>query len=395
MGGMLQSFRVVRRGISASAALARMPVVVAAAGLGGVACRHGATPPDPEPVVVEWYHPDQRSATNAPYVDSELAVFGTLRSPAVVALDATTGALRWGTSLQVSGLPSVPIPFDGSPVGHGGLIIVPAGDVFALDRTTGHVAWIFTRPDDLPGSGKLLVEGGTVYAVGKRLYALDAATGALKWSRDLDDRAASPVAAGGGGIIVLSRALVAGTDVLGVGHVHLIDAFTGATRWSIPVGASGAPVSGPTAIPAVDSGLVLVTTADGRVIAISVATGSQVWTRDLANRLDGGVIAMNGLAIAGGISGRLEAFNLTDGDPRWSKVFGTGGSIVNRIGRADTLALVVSGRLEAYSRLGEVVWAHGGVGFGQPVYDTPAIEQNGLIYVGGESGFYALKVRKP
>ncbi|MDX2059507.1 MAG: PQQ-binding-like beta-propeller repeat protein [Gemmatimonadales bacterium] len=349
------------------------------------------TEPD-EPRVI-WRHSEPRGAQNSPLVDRGQVVFTLLRSPVVVALDEGTGVLRWEQTLPVpNGTPGSGIPPEGGAVAAGDLVFVPAGDVFALDGRTGRIEWVFSKADDFPGLGKLLVHDGRLYAAGRRLYALDPSTGSLLWEREMGDRVADPVGANAS-VLVFSRQLISGTNVLGPARLHALNSATGADIWQTEVSEQGIAVSAPTRPAVTAAGLVIVATADGRVVALSEATGSVRWIYRRATDLRGGVVAIESTAVTGGLDGRVIGLDLDDGGERWSAVFGagSGASIVNLITVGAAVCYAVSGRIEAYSPAGALLWGHGGAAFGEPIYTTPVRESAGVVYVGAEDGLYALR----
>jgi len=126
-----------------------------------------------------WFHADPTGAAAEPYADSTLAVFTSFNDMRVMALDARTGALRWQQRLpSAPGAPYSGMPTFGNVSAFQDLIIVPAWDLYGLDRATGAVRWKFQASDDFAGYGSAFVAEGRVYSVGQYLYALDAATGA-------------------------------------------------------------------------------------------------------------------------------------------------------------------------------------------------------------------------
>lgn len=379
--------RVVRRRVETGAWLFALGLVAGTV----PSCSRTIEPDEPR---IVWRRSEPRGAQNSPLVDRGQVVFTLSLSPAVVALDEGTGVLRWEQTLPVpNGTPGSGIPPEGGAVAAGDLVFVPAGDVFALDRRTGRIEWIFSRPDDFPGLGKLLVHDGRLYAVGRRLYALDPSTGSLLWQREMGDRVADPVGATGS-LLVFSRQLIPGTNVLGPARLHALNSATGADIWQTEISEHGVAVSAPTRPAAVTAaGLVFVATADGRVVALSLASGSVRWAYRRATDLRGGVVVLESTVVSGGLDGRVVGLNLNDGGELWSAVFGagSGASIVNQITVGAAVCYAVSGRIEAYSPTGVLLWGHGGVGFGEPIYTTPGTESAGVVYIGAEDGLYALR----
>jgi len=369
--------------------------IVAATGLAG--CRNDPTdPPGPggDPVIA-WQKADQRGGWNRPYADASIAVFTVLREPVAVALDAKTGAPRWEARLPVpGGALGGGIPPEGSATGVDDLILVPAGDLFALDRSTGQIRWTFTKADDFPGSGKVLVHGGRVFTVGRRLYALDPSGGQPLWQRDLGDRAANPIGAGDT-LFVTSSDLVPGTNVLGNGHLHSLLAATGTELWRAELAVPAPGRGGPFREPAVTDSLVLIATVDGRVVAFDRFTGAHRWTHSTGDERDGGVAVLGNVAITTGPNGYVLALDRRSGATVWSvPFFPQSGAVVNPVTVVESTAYVAQFWVKAYAENGTVFWTHGGADRGQPVYLTPPFVANGLVYIGGEKGLYALDPTK-
>ena len=286
------------------------------------------------------------------------------------------------------------IPPEGSATGVDDLILVPAGDLFALDRSTGGVRWTFTKADDFPGSGKVLVHGGRVFTVGRRLNAFNPSNGRLLWQRDLGDRAAKPVGAGDT-LFVTSSDLVPGTNVLGNGHLHSLLAATGTELWRTELAVPAPGRGGPFREPAVTDSLVLIATVDGRVVAVDRFTGTPRWSHATGDERDGGVAVLGNVAITTGLNGEVLALDRRSGSTRWSVPFFPGaGSVVNPVTVVGSVAYVAEGWVKAYAENGTVQWKHGGADRGEPVYLTPPFLANGLVYIGGEKGLYALDPTK-
>jgi outer membrane protein assembly factor BamB len=169
--------------------------------------------------------------------------------------------ITWNAAGIVSSPPSV---------GHGTVYV--AGDygyLGALDATTGAVRWGISLPQDagqeFDASPSLSADGRTVFVGGNDntnniVYKVNAATGAVIWSRTLDTcySATSTVSVSG------SMVFVAGCVVYG------LSAATGATIWSNGV------VGQPSSVPAVAGGLVFVS-GYGGTAALKAADGSLVW----------------------------------------------------------------------------------------------------------------------
>jgi outer membrane protein assembly factor BamB len=153
--------------------------------------------------------------------------------PAVFALAADTGRIRWRTPLNLP-VWATPALADGVlyvGLGNGRLLEnprapeKPRGAVVALDSINGNERWRFAECDAVFGAPA--VDGQRLY-VGSRdgnCYALERATGRLAWKKPCG----SPVVAGpvwAGGALV-----VASSD----GRIQGLDAVTGDVRWQFDV----------------------------------------------------------------------------------------------------------------------------------------------------------------
>ena len=115
------------------------------------------------------------------------------------------------------------------------------------------------------------------------------------------------------------RLYVAGSDDLrgGGGHVHCLDADTGATVWSAPTQEA---VKNTTAL---DGDRVFTVTQQGTLICHGARSGRRRWTRRLAQWPDRWIntppVVAGDVVIAGHDRGGLEAFGVTDGRRRWHR----------------------------------------------------------------------------
>jgi outer membrane protein assembly factor BamB len=343
-----------------------------------------------------WFHADPTGAAAEPYADSTLAVFTSFQDMRVEALDARTGAVRWHQRLPLpAGASYQGMPFGANVSAYGDLIIVPAWDLYGLDRATGVIRWKFQASDDFPGYGSIFVANGVVFGVGRYLYALDATTGTLLRRIDLGEQPFRPVVADGV-VYVATRGEVS-PGSLGDGHVMALDANTGAVLWTFPITDPQDPVRGGSAGPVlVHDSLVVVAGVNGRVYALSRATGQAQWTYLGAGSYTAGVAIVDQTVIVAGDAGAVEGVDLSSGRRLWGT--GLGSSVLERITLGDGVALVSVGAVFAYDASGKVRWQDGGAGFGGPVYSTAATYRDGVVYIGSVgpeapgAGFYALRV---
>jgi outer membrane protein assembly factor BamB len=169
---------------------------------------------------------------------------------------------------------AVDIGYSSPPVVSGGLVVQAGATAVVARRTSdGTQVWRVATPE---GSSSVAVAGSLVlvtsYADGT-LRALDLATGKLVWDRDwstgtTSTRVGDLVVDGGRAFAVLTTTV--GSAAPGTSVVAL-SATSGATAWTTSL-TSGAEL-------AVAGGRVYLTTASGKLAALSAATGAFVWVR--------------------------------------------------------------------------------------------------------------------
>jgi outer membrane protein assembly factor BamB len=167
------------------------------------------------------------------------------------AIEPATRGLRQLWSFTTNGI------IVAAPVVGDGVVFVAGddGSVYALDATSGAQRWQFdaASPIDLTpvlGGGALVVAGRD-----GRVHALDAATGHQRWSVDIRNKLSGSA---GGLALTADRVVVADSG----GMVHLLALSDGAEHgtWQAPAPPRGGP--------AVASGMLYLTCADGRLYAL-------------------------------------------------------------------------------------------------------------------------------
>jgi outer membrane protein assembly factor BamB len=229
--------------------------------------------------------------TSTPAVDGG-RVYAVARAGEVFCLDAATGKVVWSTNFaEAAGVPAPGWGFGGSPVVHGSLLLLNAGEAgVALEKDTGRLLWKSAAKEagystPLVALGKQLLLGS-----GRSYLAVDPASGKelwrIRWVTEYGCNAADPVVDGarafvssgygrGGALLELgdgepktlwqNKALRTQMNpaVLVGGHLYGIDGdaekpcalkclefATGAEKWS-------RPLSGPGALVAADGKLVV------------------------------------------------------------------------------------------------------------------------------------------
>ena len=150
------------------------------------------------------------------------------------------------------------------------------------------------------------VVGDVVYAAGGDGTVVRIEGGKTVWRVDTGRKLSAGVGA--------NQDLV--TVVTAAGDVIALDAGTGSVRWKEPVSAE---VLAP---PGLDSGVVVVRASDNRLFGLAADDGKRRWvyqraTPPLALRSYAGVLARDGVAVAGFPGGKLVAVKLSNGGALW------------------------------------------------------------------------------
>jgi outer membrane protein assembly factor BamB len=179
-------------------------------------------------------------------------------NPQIVTLDAASGKPGWMKS-------------GSGPVIADGAVYFGRDDVaWALEAVTGALLWSTPTPDGIPldGAPPAIAEGiMTVNGWGTKVYALDAGNGKLLWEVDGPSNPYSgsqpPLVSGG----------IAFVTHTGNPSLIAYHARTGPPAiWTFPLAADI------TCLPVVAGSLILVSTQDGILTAIDIATGKREWT---------------------------------------------------------------------------------------------------------------------
>lgn len=200
------------------------------------------------------------------------------------------------------------------------------GRILALEPDTGRVLWRAQLPAGPRGEPAEVSTGlgaapGLVIAGTRRgqVVALDAADGALRWEASLSSEVAAPPV--GTESIVVARA----ND----GHIYGLDARSGAERWLQttvvpPLSLRGA------GRPLIDRDEVYAGLANGRLVAMSLASGEVLWEAALGipegrsefERLvdvDADPVKAGAILFAAAYQARFAAVFATSGRIQWSR----------------------------------------------------------------------------
>lgn len=219
----------------------------------------------------------------------------------MLALDATTGRVRWRTQVTHPDTITAACTLVTAPDEY-----CPGKGSYALDMDIGATAHV------------LSAGGRTLVAVGQKggmYHAFDARTGAIVWQTRLEVADPASNDPGGGGVEWGSaydgRYLYAATQRGEPGTLFALDPATGRIVWQVDHPADGCTTGGAAAYPAqcelafspavsVTPGLIYEGSADGKMRIFSAADGRVLWTFDAVRDFTG----VNGLVGHGtGIGG--------------------------------------------------------------------------------------------
>jgi outer membrane protein assembly factor BamB/sugar lactone lactonase YvrE len=196
-------------------------------------------------------------------------------------------------------------PCNPPPAAVGGVIYATCGDgiLYALDAATGNERWRFVGSS----LGDVTVADDLVYVNDQDvLRALDTATGEERWNAAV---------VGGTSAIVEGGLLVIGTAD---GFLLGLDAADGTEQWRFQVSPNGAAHN-----PAMSDGIAYAGGDDPGFFAIDVSSGELLWRGDTGDDQTGTAVVAEGIAYIGGSAesgeGRLYAFDAATGSLLWRR----------------------------------------------------------------------------
>ena len=109
--------------------------------------------------------------------------------------------------------------------------------------------------------------------------------------------------------------------------------------------------------PAVSDGVVYVANSNGRVMALDLATGDQIWRIDTDRDLAAATGVGDGLVLVSSTDGEVIALDATDGSERWRHALSSEVLAAPSAGFGVTVALALDGRVYALDSVsGEQLW---------------------------------------
>ena len=305
----------------------------------------------------------------------------------VVASNASSGGRIWRSSIVPEGEKAGDLVGGGLAVSGNGLFITsPYGSVIALEASSGQQIWKKDLPIALRGAPT--VADGKVFASDRNntVYALNIADGEIAWEFATIPEAAgvlgsaSPAYAGGRVVVPLSSGDVVAMD--NKGQPVWTDSLSKTGRY-----AGFASLQDVSARPVIADGIVYSVGVSGRMLAVRLSDGNRLWSADVASAY---MPVVSGNAIfAVTIDGRVVAVNKATGELIWSNQLPTG-TKKKRISYAGPL--LAGGRLYVGTSEGQLLsfeptngQAAGSTTIGEPIFIAP-IAVGGRIFVLGDKG---------
>ena len=227
----------------------------------------------------------------------------SLADPSIVVLDDTAygagvpgvmtafdlthnGAVRWAYPLDPSGATDGYFSGVSGPQVTADRVFVGTSTIFdtnyihAIDRATGARVWRQPIANSSGLSGAPRLAGDTLLVPAGDLLALDAATGAVRWTLPMFGRGAgTPILDG-------DRLFVQGAAALTDGRLYCVELATGNVVWTLPAGNDDTGVYIPTLISSAHGLLIagvaergsgVSTTGNGEPFLADAATGAVIW----------------------------------------------------------------------------------------------------------------------
>lgn len=272
--------------------------------------------------------------------------------------------------------------FTGNLLRVGNTILVPAGDLVALDGRSGNELWRFAGDGRAAGVQPSVLAGDTVFVpgfVGGDAAALEASTGRVLWHRRLGGSVMQPLVTSS--MVVFPRREAPGLGGALVG----LSRFTGEEVWRRALNISDAGDEAFTAGTA-SQGTGFVGTYLGVLLAYNTADGAIVWrdtTGTLVRNLRYQVrpLLSRGAMVFMSTAGSLRALAPSTGTQLWTRTFGAGG-IVEELLECGNYLCIGNGRAYIGDSVGNELWSMGGGANGIVVSSNVAVDSMGVMFFG-------------
>lgn len=230
-----------------------------------------------------------------PVADDEVMVLAE-RDGEVSAMELTTGEMRW--RVRLTG------PVVATPTLAGDRVLVADSErnLWALSLTDGSARWVRQFGDMVTDSPGVTGSVAIVPTDDRRVTALDLADGSTAWQVTHGTSVRTAPAVDGDQVVVADRG----------GEVTAYDVEDGTVRWSRSL--EGGLLAGP----AVADGHVVVGDDEGIIYALAADSGELDWQERTIFYPSEAFAAGNGAVVSVGDGMRVEAYDLDDGEERWS-----------------------------------------------------------------------------
>lgn len=283
---------------------------------------------DQETGALKWKFETQGQIASSPAVSNGLVYFGSYDG-VFHAVDTATGKEKWhfqteyerrfeapGIHGNIPAHQRIPDPWDfyqSSPLVYRGRVYFGSGDgnVYALDASSGELAWKFHTGDVVHSSPS--ADGDKIYvgSFDTWMYALDADKGTERWRFKTGEDHVRYNQTG----LTSSPVVVGDTVYFGCrdAHVYAVDTATGHQKWAYYTDHGWV-----SATPAVRGDTLYVGTGSNlRFVALNTIDGTARFAVPIKSAIFSSVALSGNLAYVGNMSGELTAFDVNDGSVRW------------------------------------------------------------------------------
>jgi outer membrane protein assembly factor BamB len=248
---------------------------------------------------------------------------------ALLAYDRTNGRGLWTVPLPGTGMPT-PVVLDGILFDHAG-----SGDVTAVNPATGAIRYV-QNVGTIPSMVGLLPLGHDAFVTAGQtetsVVAVRAADGSVLWKHVFKDGSGlgdCPPVGDGARVYCDYLMPIPPEPYVMAGqantmHVYALDAKTGNVVWDTPLEAGTTPKKNQAAIPLLDGNRVIMGSAVGHFVhALDATTGRVLWQTPVRGRVQGGIVALNGVLYFGDFGGYIWALDERTGHVIGAKKFKT------------------------------------------------------------------------
>lgn len=243
--------------------------------------------------------------SGGPASNGDLVVVGTLDGR-VKAYSAEDGGERWQASIDSEVISAPAVGAD--------LVVVRSQDgrLYGFNPADGERRWVYEQPVpilSLRGNSVPLIDGGLVingFDTG-RVVAVQATDGTPAWSQALsvaEGRTEVERLADSDGAIALDGGILFAAAYRG--QIAALDASSGSLIWNRDLSSYAGLAIGPSAV--------VVSDAEGNVLAFDRQNGANLWKQDgLLNRWLSGPAVVGGYVVVGDLEGYVHWLDIADG----------------------------------------------------------------------------------